>query len=244
MSHDLIHSSRPLSPRLHRRAQDVVRVLPPPKPLAPSLSCAVRPATTQTVAGLPQQLLREAGMLELVAAEVRIAELERELAEARANASVDPLTGAVNRRGFDCAFRRELARVARGGSKLSVAVFDVDDFKRVNDTHGHTVGDRALQHLVAVLRAALRPVDVIARLGGEEFAVLFVDAGHEEAMATMARLQRQLAEQPLAAAQLSLTVSAGVAGHDGEESLEALLTRADTAAYVAKRSGKNRVVGA
>jgi diguanylate cyclase len=242
MSHDyqsLTHTSRPLSPRLHRRSMDVMRAL---TPVSPALSCSIRAATTQTVAGLPEAVLREAGMLELVAAEMRIAELERELAEARATASTDPLTGAVNRRGLDSAFRRELARVGRSGSALSVVVFDVDDFKRVNDTHGHALGDQALTHLVTVLRAALRPVDVIGRLGGEEFALLLVDADRDEAMATMARLQRELAAQPLAAAGLSLTVSAGVASHDGEESLDALLARADTASYIAKRSGKNRVV--
>lgn len=199
---------------------------------------------TQTLAPLPQSMVREAGMFELLAAEMRIAELERQLAETQAVACSDPLTGAANRRGLQKGFERELARVVRSGEALSLVVLDVDNFKRVNDTHGHSSGDQALVHLVRVLRNALRPVDLVARLGGEEFALLLIGAGREEALATMARLQRELDAQPLPELGLKLTFSAGVAMRQGDESLEQLLGRADMAAYAAKRAGKNRVVGA
>jgi len=199
---------------------------------------------TQTLAPLPQSMVREAGMFELLAAEMRIAELERQLAETQAVACSDPLTGAANRRGLQKGFERELARVVRSGEALSLVVLDVDNFKRVNDTHGHSSGDQALVHLVRVLRNALRPVDLVARLGGEEFALLLTGAGREEALATMARLQRELDAQPLPELGLKLTFSAGVAMRQGDESLDQLLGRADMAAYAAKRAGKNRVVGA
>ncbi|MQY52010.1 diguanylate cyclase [Rhodocyclus gracilis] len=239
-SQPLTHTNRHASPRLHRRHFASARMMP--HGVAESACTAwVAP---QTLAALPATVVRDAGMLELLAAEMRIADLEKELQEARAMACTDPLTRAVNRRGLENAFQRELARAERSGEALSVVVFDVDNFKRVNDEHGHSLGDRALQHLVSVLREAMRPTDVIGRIGGEEFALLLVGVQGEEAQAAMTRLQGTLAAQPVPEADFSLTVSAGVATHVANESLEALLARADTAAYVAKRSGKNCVVRA
>lgn len=234
----LPQTCRPASPRLHRRHGAAPRLT------AAAVSCADLRPTTHTLSPLPQSLVREAGMFELLAAEMRIADLERQLAETRAVACTDPLTGAANRRGLQQGFERELARVARTGEALSLVVLDVDDFKRVNDLHGHGRGDQALVHLVQVLRNALRPVDLVARLGGEEFVLLLSGAGRDEALATMARLQGELAAQPLPDLGLKLTVSAGVAMRQSDEGLDALLARADMAAYAAKRSGKNRVVGA
>jgi GGDEF domain-containing protein len=114
-------------------------------------------------------------MLELLAAEAQIRVLEQALTEARATAFADPLTGALNRRGFDEAYQRELARSRRRGGQLALALIDLDDFKRLNDTLGHQVGDAALVHLVSVLRKALRPSDILCRFGGEEFVVLMPD---------------------------------------------------------------------
>jgi hypothetical protein len=122
----LVQSNRPASRRLHRRPVHTPGV--PYVAEANTFSC-----TPATVAGLPQSMVREAGMFELLAAEMRIAELEAELAEARVAACTDPLTGALNRRGFDNASRRELSRARRSGAPLALVHVDLDDFKQVND---------------------------------------------------------------------------------------------------------------
>src|SRR5512139_2277107 len=142
----LIHTTRRASRRLHRCL---------PLSTLASPACDARPGL-QRALGLPQALVRDAGMLELVAAQMRIAELEQALAEARNAAFTDPLTGVFNRRGFDDVFQRELARSLRNASGLALALIDLDDFKRLNDTLGHQAGDEALVHLVRVLRAAMR----------------------------------------------------------------------------------------
>jgi len=193
---------------------------------------------------LARAVVREAGMLELMAAEMRIAELEIALAEAREAASIDPLTGALNRRGFEQAFERELARSRRNGAGLALALIDLDNFKRLNDRHGHLAGDLALVHLVRVVHAALRPSDVLARFGGEEFVLLLPETALADAEAAIARIQRQLAAQPLSGREIVLTFSAGVVVQQAGESLAASIARADAATYAAKRAGKNCVVSA
>ena len=159
-----VQSNRPLSRRLHRRL-----ALAAVSHCAAGTHFAVR--TAATVFGLPRAVIREAGMLELQAAELRIAALEEALLEAHAAASTDPLTGALNRRGFAAASGRELARLHRSAGRIALAHLDLDDFKRVNDTLGHQAGDNALIHLVDVLHKAMRPSDVLCRFGGEEFVL-------------------------------------------------------------------------
>ncbi|MBE2258515.1 MAG: GGDEF domain-containing protein [Candidatus Accumulibacter sp.] len=183
-----------------------------------------------------------AAVLQLLAAEARIEKLESELAEARQAAFTDTLTGALNRRGFDEACQRELARARRNGSELAIALIDLDDFKRLNDTMGHQAGDQALVHLVKGLRAALRPSDILCRFGGEEFIVLLPDTALAEAAAAISRFQRQFAATTMAGSNLVITFSAGVVAKDRSESLEESILRADAATYAAKRAGKNCVV--
>jgi diguanylate cyclase (GGDEF)-like protein len=232
-----VQSNRPLSRRLHRRPA-----------LAAAPACAVgahhpgRVATT--VVGLPQTVIRAAGMLELQAAEMRIAALEEALLEARAAASTDPLTGALNRRGFAAASGRELARLRRSAGRIALAHIDLDDFKRVNDRLGHQAGDDALVHLVDVLHKAMRPSDVLCRFGGEEFVLLFPDTGLEDAAAALSRFQRAFSAQAIPGTDCVMTFSAGVVAKRADESLEAAIQRADAATYAAKRAGKNRIVAA
>ena len=156
---------------------------------------------------------------------------------------IDVLTGLLNRRGFEERLRRLLKRGAARPPML--AVLDVDHFKRINDQHGHAVGDAVLSGLGARLRDTLRPMDLAVRLGGEEFAVIWhsPDAGGEARLGE--RLREVIGTQPFttAAGPLTVTVSVGVAPARGpEEAPEALFSRADAALYEAKRAGRDRVV--
>ncbi|HTT10207.1 MAG TPA: GGDEF domain-containing protein [Burkholderiaceae bacterium] len=175
--------------------------------------------------------------------ETRVRELEHELTQVSALVQKDPLTQAMNRRGLEEAFRIETARATRYDSALVLGMLDLDDFKKLNDSLGHVAGDRALVHLAQIMKATLRPTDLLARLGGEEFAVLFPATEIDEAAGALERLQRELARSDFAfeGQKALLAFSAGVAVWRRLESLEELMRRADTALYAAKRAGKNRV---
>ena len=236
----LLHSSRRASRRLHRRPSLPAMALSAQHGLAPSPAAGRRPHAHVRHADVSRVATP---MMELLAAETRIGELERALSEARAAALTDTLTGALNRRGFDAAYQRELARARRHGGQLALALIDIDDFKRLNDTLGHHVGDEALVHLVKVLRAALRPSDLLCRFGGEEFVLLLPDTALNEAAAAVSRFQGQLAANRITDnKEVFLTFSAGVVVQGLDEALEDSLRRADAATYAAKRAGKNCVV--
>ena len=166
--------------------------------------------------------------------------LEREL---RRLATVDPLTGAFNRRYFLSAASQEMERAVRYGGSLSLLMIDIDHFKRVNDRFGHALGDEVLRKTVEVCRANLREVDIFARLGGEEFAALLPQTASVGALGLAERLRRAVAEMvvPLAGGDLRVTVSVGVAERSVETTFEHLMSRADQALYAAKETGRNRV---
>jgi diguanylate cyclase len=175
--------------------------------------------------------------------EQRVKQLEKELMTVSTLVQKDPLTHALNRRGLAEAFRVENARSQRYGLPMSLAVIDLDDFKQLNDTQGHLAGDRALVHLLTVIQAALRPTDVVARIGGEEFAILYSSTDLPEAVAATERALAELGARPFQHDSYSqaLSFSAGVTTWVPTEPLEALLERADDAMYKAKRAGKHRV---
>jgi diguanylate cyclase len=179
-------------------------------------------------------------------AETRIHELEGKLAELSELVREDQLTGSLNRRGLDEVFEREVARSERRKSPLCIAMLDLDDFKKLNDTHGHTAGDHALIHLVKVVKDTLRVMDVIARFGGEEFMIVLPETPLEDAVQTVTRVQRELTKQIFMYnnQRLLITFSAGVALHHPGEVQESIIKRADEALYKAKKAGKNRVVAA
>jgi diguanylate cyclase len=183
---------------------------------------------------------------EVQEAEARIHQLETKLEEMSELVREDQLTGSLNRRGLDDVFERELARAERRNSPLCIAMLDLDDFKRLNDTHGHTAGDEALIHLVRVIKDTLRTMDVIARFGGEEFLIVLPDTSMEDAMQTVTRVQRELTKRIFMHnnERLLITFSAGVALRNGTEDQLSMIKRADEALYKAKRAGKNRVVAA
>jgi diguanylate cyclase (GGDEF)-like protein len=153
------------------------------------------------------------------------------------------LTGLANRRAFFEAAEIELDRAAHTPRSLALIVFDADHFKHVNDRYGHPAGDRVLCDLAHALRDTFRAVDTVARLGGEEFAVLLPSTGVEQALLVADRLRAQVATRLVAAegAEIAYTVSAGVAVLDGTGSIDALIKRADEALYHAKAQGRNRV---
>ncbi len=176
-------------------------------------------------------------------AESRIRQLESEIAQMSALVREDPLTRSLNRRGLDDEFARETARAERFRSAFSIAVLDVDNFKKLNDERGHRIGDDALVHLVQVAKDELRITDHVARMGGEEFLILLPNTERKEAVRIVTRLQRRLTKRYFLDRneQVLITFSAGVAEHLPGESQAALIARADAAMYEAKRAGKNRV---
>jgi diguanylate cyclase len=202
---------------------------------------AARQAESDALASRDRMMAAQAEMQE---AENRIRTLEAELREMSELVREDHLTGSLNRRGLDEEFERERARAERRGTPLCVALLDVDNFKRLNDTYGHAAGDEALRHLVRVVKETLRVIDTVARYGGEEFLILMPETTLESAAQTMTRLQRALTKHFFLHdnEKLLITFSCGVAQRNQGEDQTSLLKRADQAMYQAKHTGKNRVI--
>ncbi|MCA9506675.1 MAG: GGDEF domain-containing protein, partial [Myxococcales bacterium] len=177
-------------------------------------------------------------------ANAEIARLQSDLLHTSEMVRHDPLTGVLNRKGLDEALQREIASARRRSSSLCIGLLDVDNFKRINDSHGHRVGDAALRHLADVIRDTLRPQDILGRFGGEEFIVILPNTSAEDAVIAMQRLQRALTNQYFLTAgeRLLITFSAGVARLGPDEDAEAAIDRADKAMYRAKKAGRNRVL--
>jgi diguanylate cyclase (GGDEF)-like protein len=159
---------------------------------------------------------------------------ERLLAESEARARTDPLTGLANRRAWDEELHRELARAARQGWPVCVAMIDLDHFKAFNDERGHLSGDELLAEAATTWRVELRDGDFIARYGGEEFGVLLPNCSIGDAAQVVERLR--------ATTPMGQTCSAGLARWDGSESAAELLRRTDAALYAAKRAGRDRLL--
>jgi diguanylate cyclase (GGDEF)-like protein/PAS domain S-box-containing protein len=164
--------------------------------------------------------------------------------ELRQQATTDDLTGIANRRHFLALAQGELKRAVRLKHPLALALIDLDHFKAINDTYGHATGDQALVNLALVCRKSIREIDVFARFGGDEFALLLPETTREQAVVVVERMRLALADRPLrqGGPAVELTVSAGITDLAGEaDSLDGLLGRADRALYRAKEAGRNRV---
>lgn len=192
------------------------------------------------------QTEQQAGLLQkqLEALEQETFELRRQVEESRQMAMRDPLTSLPNRRALEARADEELARWRRFGTPLALAVFDIDDFKQINDVFGHKAGDRALSLIGRILAESLRETDFIARYGGEEFVALLPGADAEAALkvAEMMRKQVENAGMHSRNKPVRITFSAGVAVVRRDEGFEQLFERADQAMYQAKQQGKNRCV--
>ncbi len=156
-------------------------------------------------------------------------------------ATTDVLTGAYNRIGFDEIIEREMESAKRYRKPLSVILFDIDHFKRVNDTFGHHTGDAVLRQLAKIVRNTVRKVDYFIRWGGEEFLIVSEETDGGQARIMAERLRKRVEEHVFGEAG-RITISCGVAEFGGEDTENTLLKRADDALYRAKRQGRNRVV--
>ncbi|MBX3616149.1 GGDEF domain-containing protein [Nitrosomonas sp.] len=180
-------------------------------------------------------------------AEQKIETLKDEIEQLRGLVQTDQMTGAFNRRGLDETFIREAARADRNAQSLGVVVIDLDNFKQINDNLGHQYGDSILINFVAVAKETLRPTDIVARFGGEEFVILLPDVVMEDALTIIQRLQNNLSKSlsiQIDNKSIPVTFSAGVALRSFGEHQNSVVSRADKALYQAKRTGKNCAIPA
>jgi diguanylate cyclase (GGDEF)-like protein len=156
----------------------------------------------------------------------------------------DHLTGVANRRAFFEAAEVELKRWRRAPRPLALITLDADHFKQINDTYGHPAGDAVLRDLAGALNEAVREMDIVARIGGEEFAILLPSADLSTAESIAERIRREVADRMVEweGCKIHYTVSIGVSMmHDGMTGMDSMLRHADAAMYAAKRNGRNRV---
>ena len=180
-----------------------------------------------------------------ISAVLDITQLKSLQDELQVQAHVDYLTGIPNRRHFIELAEYELARAQRYGSDLAVLMIDIDHFKKINDDHGHKAGDIVLQKIVKAMQDTLREVDVMGRMGGEEFAILLPQTKKDRAMEVAERLLIQAAEHEVVLADdqsVNITLSIGVTTLTQHKNIDALLLQADLGLYQAKNSGRNTVV--
>ncbi|MCX7779547.1 MAG: diguanylate cyclase [Negativicutes bacterium] len=170
----------------------------------------------------------------------RTKELSKALESIEIAAITDQLTGLYNRRKFDEILKRALKQATENGNSLSVILGDLDHFKKVNDTFGHLIGDRVLKETGQILRANIRPVDALARWGGEEFIILLPDTPLKEAAAIAERLRNTI-QQTKFEPRFPISISFGIAEYITGDTYDTLLKRADDALYRAKNKGRNRV---
>jgi diguanylate cyclase (GGDEF)-like protein len=156
--------------------------------------------------------------------------------------SVDQLTGLLNRQAFEQRMQKELSRIGRYGGGVSIVFIDIDNFKQVNDTHGHSIGDMVLIQLGQLFQQKLRTIDFAGRYGGEEFVLCLVNSGKEGALELTKRLLSDFSKTSISNARISCTFSAGIASAPGDGGdFAELCKKADEAMYISKKEGKNKI---
>jgi diguanylate cyclase (GGDEF)-like protein len=227
-------------------------------PFIPIILVTARDSTQDKVAGLdagaddyltkpinfPELEARVRSMLRIKRLQDELEEKNRELERLSIS---DGLTGLFNHRHINDLLQDEFERAERSGDLISVAMFDLDRFKAVNDTYGHQAGDRVLLQLADILRETAREIDRLGRYGGEEFMALLPETSIDDAAVFVERVRREVARTPFDAGKeepLRMTVSAGVACYPwpGVENPETLVRLADEALYAAKATGRDRIV--
>ncbi len=160
--------------------------------------------------------------------------------------TIDGLTQVHNKRHFQESIEREFARSKRYGNPFALVLFDIDHFKKINDTYGHLAGDEVLRSLGPLLKKRVRTNDIVARVGGEEFAVILPEAGQAGGVALAEKLRTIVAAEQFIynGIEIPVTVSLGVSAYEAHhENAEAIVSLADEKLYEAKRGGRNRVCG-
>lgn len=185
-------------------------------------------------------------LAKLASMQNKIKNLENQVAVLQELADVDPLTGLLNRRGLEKALGAEMSRVSRTGETITFVCVDLDHFKQINDIHGHPVGDKVLRKLGEVLRKTSRRTDLVARVGGEEFVIVFPGASAVSNLAHVDHIREMVKTDPVLAEsdhpQISVTASFGMAESAGQHAIADLFKQADAALYRAKQGGRDRVV--
>jgi diguanylate cyclase (GGDEF)-like protein len=166
--------------------------------------------------------------------------LEEENKKIEILANTDPLTKIYNRLKFNVIAVEEISRVMSNMGNLSVVLFDIDHFKKVNDNYGHIIGDEVLVKLAALVKSMLRKTDTLARWGGEEFIILLADSNEYESLIFCERIRKKIEEANFNVAG-NITCSFGVSSFKENKTLENLISEADDALYIAKNAGRNRV---
>jgi diguanylate cyclase (GGDEF)-like protein len=174
---------------------------------------------------------------QMVNVEQKVQTLETQLVETRLAAQHDALTGLGNRRAVEAAFKGFI----ESRQRFVLALFDVDDFKRINDTYGHVAGDATLKTIAATVKSSVRGHDVVGRYGGDEFILMMVDASLAQAEQRLRAIIKDIRDAPAAPGLPRITVSCGAAACSAGDTFESLVGRADQALYDVKRSGKNRL---
>lgn len=242
---DMAKSTGSFHEKLEENARQIeqAKTLAEIAPVLKEVISATRSMASQSkTSGEELQIMRDRA----IQTDAELVKLHQELDRVSTQARHDPLTGALNRKGLEEAVEREISSVRRKDTPLCMALLDIDNFKKLNDTMGHATGDVALAHLAKVARESMRPQDTLARYGGEEFVILLPDTPLDKGIEAMTRLQRELTKTFFLAGteKVLITFSAGVAQLAPDESGAEAIKRADKAMYLAKRAGKNRVLGA
>jgi diguanylate cyclase (GGDEF)-like protein len=225
---------------------DAVARLRASVPSLPIIALADQEEPTLAIAaiqlGAQECLATEHMMGDLLARTIRHSiTRQQQMQDALALALMDPLTGVGNRRAFVAELDRRFAEWRRYRAAFSVALFDIDHFKSINDSYGHDAGDQVLRHVASVLNQTTRDIDLVGRYGGEEFGILFPATRLDEAGCVAQRLRQVVADSVCGfrGQGLRITTSAGVAEITNEDDGKSVIRRADDALYAAKDAGRN-----